>query len=130
MSEMKGLEDFREYIERNGYATAINVYGKNEFNECNWYAWRPVKYEARECDLNKRVMSITVWPFQYKINDGGGMHHCVEVEICGEVNHVWFRLKAFSMSPDKFLVCEEDVEKMLVRAWNGLTKGKLKEARR
>ena len=112
------MDEFRKELEAYGWRTAPNGL-KSRMNDAGWYAWRQTKNDARECEHNegKRVQ-ITLYPNSMLIH--GSRHESVEIDLTGELAGVWYKLRAYSLSPAETLERMDEIEARLVRAWNAL----------
>jgi hypothetical protein len=54
----------------------------------------------------------------------GKLHQSVEVEVCGEFSGLWFKLRAYSMTPAEFMERADEIEASLIAAWNALAVNK------
>lgn len=79
-----------------------------------WYAWRPAK--TRDCQSNEKPPSICIYPWDDEIN--GVEIRSMEMEICGEIDGVWYKLQAYAMPIGTSQI--EPVSKVLMRAWEAL----------
>lgn len=112
------MDEFRRRLEAEGWRTAPN--GLNSrMNDAAWYAWRPTKHEARECECNQgKGAQITLYPNSMLIH--GSRHESVEIDLTGELSGVWYKLRAYSLTPADALRRMDEIEARLVRAWNAL----------
>lgn len=120
MSEFKEL---RKWLEGNGFKFAENPI-RHHANECNWYAYRQSRFDARRCECNddKPRMQILVNPSSIKLH--GVIHESVEVELCGEFDGVWWRMKAYSLKPSEVATKLYGIEFSLISAWDALSSNK------
>jgi hypothetical protein len=116
---MTGLDDFREWLLGRGFKVAKNSL-QSQSNLCDWYACRRSEMPARRCECNddKRGVQIVVHPHLFEVSSV--RHESAEVSISGEAGGVWFELKAYSMKPAEFQSKSDEIERMLVAAWNAL----------
>lgn len=114
-----GEDELREWLESQGFRIAKSSLGSRE-NECNWYAYRRSELAARACECNydKQGMQIVVTPHAFSFD--GRRHSSVEIEVCGEAGGVWWKLMAYSLSPDRVMEGLAFVEPALIAAWNAL----------
>lgn len=91
---------------------------RDQMNECDWYAWRRSKLDARDCDCNEGRMQIVLTPYACEHDDT--RWESVEVDVTGECDGVWYKLQAYSMTPAELVARLDDVEAALIRAWNSL----------
>jgi len=113
-----GEPELREWLEANGFRIAKNTLGHRD-NECDWYAYRRSELPARTCEYNdKPGMQIVVNPHAFTLD--GKRHSSAEVEVCGEAGGVWWKLTAYSMSPERVPDGLAFVEPALIAAWNAL----------
>lgn len=112
------LSTLKDWLDEQGFSFGKQV-GRSQMNECEWYAWRRTKLEARECETNDSKIQLVIWPYQYKYD--GNTHESVEVEVTGEAGEVWYQLKAYSMKPADLSERLDSVETALIGAWNALS---------
>jgi hypothetical protein len=114
-----GETELRAWLEAQGFRCAEDP-TRHHDNECNWYAYRRSKLEARccECNDNKPGMQIVVKPSAMQIGDN--KHRSAEIELCGEANGVWWNFSAYSIRPEEVPVKLPEVEAGLIAAWNAL----------
>lgn len=103
-------------------------FGNNQFrgqmNDCDWYAWRRSKLDARACDCNGQKMQIVLTPHSYERD--GKRWESVETDVTGECAGIWYKLQAYSMSPTELVERLDEVETALIMAWNALVPTKEK----
>ena len=116
---MNHLDELKPFLEQSGFKIGANpIPGRD--NLCTWYAYRRSEIEARPCECNeKKRMQIVVTPHHYMMPN----HEYIsaEVEVCGESDGVWFKLKAYSIRPDELTENLPSIERSLIAAWNALT---------
>lgn len=112
-----GCDALRSFLIANGFACAEDTLGRDR--ECNWYAYRRVRIDARECECNDgKPVQIVAKPFAHWSAEN--LYETVEFHITGECRSAWFDIKMYSMSAAEFMERISEVEQMLVRAWNAL----------
>jgi len=117
----QGLDDTRAWLESQGFRIAAQYGDAYQMNQCNWYAYRRTQLDARECECNDgKPMQIVVRPYSFKRNgiDGASL----EIEVCGQFDE-WFKLMAYSISPDEAVEKLPQIERKLISAWNALKTG-------
>jgi len=115
---LTGCDGLREWLEARGFRTAKEPLPR-EGNECNWYAYKRSALKARECECNDgKKMQIVVKPFA--CTHHGETHESSTVELTGEAGGLWFAQQAYSLRHDELMSRMEDIEHMLIRAWNAL----------
>lgn len=113
-----GEEELQEWLKSQGFKFEINPF-KSDYNECNWYAYRRTRLEARECECNGgKSMQIVVKPIAFTLN--GIRSRSVEVEVCGEAIGEWWKLSCYSISTDELPGKLDQIERSLIQAWNAL----------
>jgi hypothetical protein len=116
-----GMDDTREWLVAQGYRIARgNLNGLD--NACNWYAFKPSAIPARECECNEgKGIQVVVKPHIIMHPSApGGSWKSVEVDVTGEAGGVWFKMAAYSLSPETLQERLSGVEASLVAAWNAL----------
>lgn len=108
----------RDWLADRGFGFGNNQF-RGQMNDCDWYAWRRSKLEARDCDCNGPKMQIVLTPSSYERD--GKRWESVEADVTGECGGVWYKLQAYSMTPTELVARLDDVEAALIRAWNSLT---------
>ena len=118
---LTGCDQFRQWLGERGFRSEEDRF-RNEGNACNWYAYRRTDLAARECETNDgKRMQVVVKPFAYTRN--GITHESATVEMTGEANGIWFNQQAYSIPQPVLMERFDDIERMLVRAWNALHDG-------
>jgi hypothetical protein len=118
MSEYRGEDALRAWLVGAEFTLGGNK--KDTYNECNWYAWRRSKIEARRCELNsdKQGLAIVLYPYSRELS--GRDWRSVEVELYGVYAGISYKLMAYSITPDDVPEKLGDVERGLIAAWNAL----------
>lgn len=116
---MTGGEVLRDFLINDGFKLAPCL--DRPPNIFNWYAYRPTKYSARQCECNEeRALQIVVRPWAFEKESWGK----AEVEVTGEVKGLWFRICAYSVPIEKMTspcgIQLKEIEEMLIDAWNVL----------
>ena len=115
---LSGCEDLREWLRERGFKVSKDPLG-SQGNECNWYAYKRTDHEARECECNEgKRMQVLIRPFSYVLH--GDIHESSEIELTGEVGGLWFTLKAYGVKHAELKKRVEEIERMLIDAWNAL----------
>ena len=115
---LKGCDNLREWLGAHGFGVEEDRFS-GQGNECNWLAYKRTKLDARECETNGgKRLQIVVKPFAYTHN--GTTHESSSVEIVGEAGDVWFNQQAYSLGHDVLMKRLDDIERMLISAWNAL----------
>ena len=121
MRKYKGMESLQEWLIADGYRLTQNVFNK-ELNQCDWYAYRRVRYPALTCECNdEKDLQVVVNPFCF--HSHGIDHESVEMEVTGEAGGQWYQLKAYGIRQEgqgEFKKKMLDAEYSLVLAWNNL----------
>lgn len=127
--EYKGLLELKDFLQGEGFKFQRNSdpYG---LNLCNWYAYRKVSYPAPLCSCNEKEVQLVVYPNLIQFPGMQQPRASVEVEICAAIEYqpddssqeLWFKLKAYSLTPESFVDCSKDIEKKLVDAWIAVNK--------
>jgi hypothetical protein len=116
--ELRGAPKLKAALEAANFKCSADVCA-SQHNECNWYAYRPTTFEARECGHNEgKRMQIVVRP--YLFTHGGVQHSSCSLDVTGEVKGIWVKLEAYSLAADELLQRLPEIEQMLIGAWNGL----------
>jgi hypothetical protein len=112
-----GQDAWRVWLTEQGFTVGINSLPV-PINECNWYAWRKIKYPARPCHCNEKPPSFCITPFLWTINQ----QPYVSAEACltGEQSGIWYQLKAYSISEEELKTRLDEIEDKLIAAWNAL----------
>jgi len=111
-------DELRGWLEARGFRTAKEPL-RREGNEIDWYAYKCTEHEARECECNDgKPMQIVVKPFA--CTHHGETHESSTVELTGEAGGLWFTQQAYPLRHDELMLRMEDIERMLIRAWNAL----------
>lgn len=122
MSEFTGLDDLRYWLSSAGFKIYEDNLRSRE-NLCNWYACRKIKSECRECETNEgKRLQIIASPYLID-HSFRGEHFCsasVQLSITGEAKDVWYKLMAYSLSPDELRERLDEIEGRLVAAWSAL----------
>lgn len=111
------VEQLRDWLEHQGFRFGKNLFC-GQMNDCDWYAWRRSKLAERDCDCNGTKVQIVLTPYSYE--RCGKRWESVEADITGESSGVWYKLKAYSMTPAEMKARLDEVEAALTRAWNSL----------
>lgn len=112
-----GEDEFREKLIALGFT--IYYYGPDNINSCNWLGSRAITKEIRNCESNEKKPNLIVIPFSLSLFNGQ-ISSSVEADITGEVNKIWYKLKAYGLSKQDFLENVESIESSLVKSWNVL----------
>jgi hypothetical protein len=116
--ELVGYEELREWLLEQGFRVIPEGIG-DRHNECNWIAYRRSELPARECEGNPgKTMQLLVRPYQFA--QGGSIWQSIEVDVTGQVNGLWWKLQAYSMSYDELRENLTSIEEKLISAWNAL----------
>ncbi len=114
------INELKDHLVEAGFQPYINP-THFRTSKTDWYACRKVETE-RECECNEgKRMQLTVWPYKSTIHDK--TYESVEVDITGEYKGVWYKLQAYSLSPDELVEKLDSIENSLVAAWNSLDEG-------
>jgi hypothetical protein len=115
------IETLKTWLAGNGLTIEVNSLS-DENNLAKWYAWKRSSMKARRCEQNgNENPQIVVHPFLFRHSGlPNGQYESCAVEIVGEYGGVWYRLSAYSMSPDELVENLDSVENSLVRAWRAL----------
>ena len=117
---MTGIDDLREWLVANGWRIAPDSL-RHEQNLCDWYAWKPSKLPARECECNEgKPAQLVARPWMFCAPNSPQVWSSVAVSVTGQANDVWFKLEAYSLKPDELRDKLPQIEKSLVAAWNAL----------
>ncbi len=122
MDNEVNVNQLRDWLADNGFMFGKNTF-RGQFNDCDWYAWRRSKLEARDCDCNGPKMQIVLTPHSY--NRAGKQWESVEADVTGECDGVWYKLQAYSLTPSELVARLDEIETALVGAWNSLSANKL-----
>lgn len=116
-----GMDETREWLVTQGYRIGRGSLNGQD-NACNWYAYKASIIPARECECNEgKGLQIVVKPnILMHPSAPGGSWKSVEIDVTGETGGVWFKLAAYSMSPESLPERLKGVEASLVSAWNAL----------
>ncbi len=115
-----GCDGLREWLVAQGFRTAEDPLARG--NACNWYAYRPSKHQARECECNDgKPMQVVVRPFVLRMpgapRDGW---ESAEVDVTGQAGSHWYKLTSYSLSPTDVMGRLHEIEASLIAAWNAL----------
>ena len=116
-----GCDALRDWLMiAQGFSVAIDPLARDK--GCNWYAYRRSDLPARECEHNGgQHRQLVVRPFRLEhIGAPGGAWESVEVDVTGEAKGVWFKLMAYSLTPDELRKGLPEIERRLIAAWNAL----------
>lgn len=115
------IDELKTQLADIGFRFGVNPF-HNSTNEVGWYAWRRSAHPARRCENNvdKEGMQVVVYPYQSVDANTGKMYSSAEIELCGESNGVWYKMRAYSIPIDEFLIRFPDIESRLIAAWNAL----------
>lgn len=120
MSETKpetSISQLHDWLEEQGFN-----FGKQEIhkplNQCDWYAWRRIMLNARECECNGPKVQLVITPYSFVTSDYKS--ESAEVDITGEAGEVWWKLMAYSLKPSEIIDRLDEIEASLVNAWNSL----------
>ena len=106
------LENLKEWLIGQGFKVG-DEYLRDR--GVTWYAWRKSKRKVRACETNRnKNIQIVVYPFAFC------SHESVEIEVCGEVDRRWYKLMAYSISPDELVANLDEIEDSLLNAWGAL----------
>lgn len=111
------IGQLRDWLEQQGFGFGNNQF-RGQMNDCDWYAWRRSKLDARDCDRNGPKMQIVVTPHSYELD--GKRWESVEADVTGECAGVWYKLQAYSLTPAELVTRLDEIETALVTAWNSL----------
>jgi hypothetical protein len=116
-----GGDSLREWLTNQGFRIAHDGLARDG-NCCNWYAYRPTKHKARECECNDgKPMQIVIRPWRIEHADApGGAWESVEVDVTGEAGSHWYKLQCYSLKPDELMGRLHEIEAALIAAWNAL----------
>lgn len=116
-----GCDVLREWLTGHGFRIAHDGMA-HDGNCCNWYAYRPTKHDARECECNNgKPMQIVVRPWRIEhANAPGGAWESAEVDVTGEAGSHWYKLQCYSLKHDELMGRLHEVEAALIAAWNAL----------
>ena len=118
MSESITISQLRIWLELRGFSFAKNSFA-DKTNVAAWYAWRRTSIKpVRECECNGAKIQIVLRPYSH--NRDSKTWESVEVDVTGEASDIWFKLTAYSLSPDELVDRLDEIEASLVRAWNAL----------
>jgi len=116
-----GFDELRDWLQDQGFKIYYNHLSE-KMNQCNWYACRKTQLNARRCETNdNKANHITIRPYKNTYNNLS--YGSSEIEIVGEANGIWFNLKAYSVPEKDIYNRFNEIEQMLVSAWNGLIPG-------
>jgi len=123
MSERKvvGCDELREWLISQGFRISVNCLGSSG-NQCNWYAYRPTKRNARECECNDgKPMQVVVRPWRIEHSDApDGAWESAEVDVTGEAGSHWYKLQCYSLTHNELMGRLHEIEAALIAAWNAL----------
>jgi hypothetical protein len=114
---MYGCDGLRDWLITQGFtcATAAGLRSSG----CDWYAHRKSTLPARECECNEgKTIQLVVHPFT-SLHQGQRWESC-EVDLTGQTGGLWFKLSAYSLTPNELYEQLPKIEAMLVAAWNAL----------
>ncbi len=116
-----GCDSLREWLVAQGFRVAGDGLTRDG-NGCNWYAYRPSKHQARECECNDgKPMQVVVRPFVLRMlgapQDGW---ESAEVDVTGQAGSHWYKLTSYSLSPTDVMGRLHEIEASLIAAWNAL----------
>ena len=111
------IGQLRDWLEQQGFCFGNNQF-RGQMNDCDWYAWRRSKLSARDCDCNGPKMQIVVTP--HSCNRDGKQWESVEADVAGECDGIWYKLRAYSLTPAELVTRLDEIETALVTAWNSL----------
>ena len=119
-TKLQGMDTFRQWLLDHGFRAWPDSFKRH--NECNWYACKASTFSARECECNDgKTMQIVVHPHRFSdLQAPSGGWEGVEVDVVGEAGGVWFRLSAYSLTPDEFCARHLEIERQLIAAWNAI----------
>ena len=112
------MKELRAWLEGQGFRFG-NDELRNKGNECDWYAYRRTKIEARECECNDgKAMQIIVKPSQFTLH--GEQYSRASGEVCGEYGGEWWRMEGYGVDVAKLPAKLDTIERQLIAAWNAL----------
>lgn len=116
-----GCDSLREWLTGQGFRIAHDSLA-HDGNCCNWYAYRPTKIQARECECNDgKKMQIVVRPWRIEHADApGGAWESAEVDVTGEAGSHWYKLQCYSLKHVELMGKLHEIEAALIAAWNAL----------
>ena len=110
------MEELRQWLIDKGFKIYDNPIA-SQYNQERWYACKRTT-SKRECSSNKKPVQIIVNPYTATMRHG--IHENVIVDLTAEYMGVWWKLAAYSMSPDELKKKLTQIEKRLVKAWEAL----------
>ena len=116
------MQPLRDALEAAGFKTSPDNLA-SQWNLCRWHAYRRTSIDARECECNDgKRMQIVVSPHSMDNfhERGGPPHQSVTVDVTGEAGGLWYKLQAYSLSPDEVIDRLPEVERNLIAAWEAL----------
>lgn len=87
-------------------------------NLSRWYACRRSSEPMRNCECNDKPPQLIIQPHYYVFNKFS--HRTCEVYMVGELDGVWYDIKAYSLLPEEMLEKLNLIEDRLINAWGGL----------
>jgi len=117
-NKFKGEPDLMDWFIEKGFKIAINNINIDG-NTCNWYAYKKSDITARKCECNGEDLTVVATPYSRLI--GYRKYLTVDVEVHGEVDGIWFKLSAYSMTIQDLKEKIDSVEVSLIKAWNALS---------
>lgn len=116
-----GLGQLRVWLDAEGFSFGRQD-RRQQMNDCDWYAWRRSNLDARECECNGPKVQIVINPYSFRMNDY--QSESVEVDVTGEAGGMWWKLTAYSLKPQEFMVRLPEIEAALISAWNAIRPNK------
>ncbi len=93
---------------------------RGEYNECSWYAWHANRPSAwPDCQCNDKPPSLIIMPSYTRLPDGQEFSG-VDIDLTGEMNGRWFKLKMYSVNTDEVLQAAEEAKRTLGAAWTAI----------
>lgn len=115
---LHGSDQLRKWLERRGFNTSIDGLRQPD-NLCNWYAYKRAEVPSRECECNEgKPIQIVVRPHAYRCHDR--LSETCQIEVIGEAGGLWFQQKAYGLKEKEVRKRYDEIERMLVSAWNAL----------
>lgn len=116
--ELTGCDTLREWLVAMNFRVDSDA-NHEQYNQCNWYAYRPTALVSRECECNDgKPVVLFINPYRVKYTNT--THESVEVYIVGQADGRWYHLQCYSISPSELMQDLSKIETSLVAAWNAL----------